>query len=253
MTGGGGQDTATWFGSTSAVTIDLGSGTASGGDAAGDTLTSIINLIGSARSDRLLGNDSNNFLEGRDGNDTLTGRGGADTLDGGNGIDTADFSNFSQALSIVLSTGIVTVSGVSDTLISIENIIGGSSDDSIRGSSVANTITGGLGADIMTGNGAGDHFVFRTIAEIGVGLTADIITDLNRAAGDKIDLTQIVLGGGDVFDYVESGPFTAINQLRYENGVLSGETNGNGVADFEIRLQGFGATLDPDVLILVNS
>jgi hypothetical protein len=45
--GGGGLDYAWYFTSSTAVQIDLLAGTATGGDAEGDILTSIENLVGS--------------------------------------------------------------------------------------------------------------------------------------------------------------------------------------------------------------
>jgi Ca2+-binding RTX toxin-like protein len=66
------------------VTVDLAAGLAGGGDAAGDTLLSIENLVGSGLGDRLTGDLLANRLEGGSaGRDTLSGGGGADTLVGG--------------------------------------------------------------------------------------------------------------------------------------------------------------------------
>ena len=75
--GDAGSDTAAYTGSAAAVTVNLSDGTASGGDAMGDTLTSIENLTGSAHDDTLTGDTAENVLEGGDG---------ADTLDGGAGV-----------------------------------------------------------------------------------------------------------------------------------------------------------------------
>ena len=58
-----------------------------GGDAAGDALFFIENLIGSDFSDSLTGNASANNLTGGAGNDTLTGLAAKDTLTGGAGAD----------------------------------------------------------------------------------------------------------------------------------------------------------------------
>ena len=84
-----------------------GSGTASGGDATGDTFSGIENIIGSASADTLTGDGNANTLSGGDGADSLSG--GADTLtaattidaliggagagllNGGSGNDTADY------------------------------------------------------------------------------------------------------------------------------------------------------------------
>jgi len=75
-------------GSAAAVTVNLGTGTASGGDAAGDTYYFINNLLGSSNADVLTGNANVNMLNGGAGNDILSGAGGADTLIGGTGDDT---------------------------------------------------------------------------------------------------------------------------------------------------------------------
>ncbi|KAB2858781.1 MAG: calcium-binding protein, partial [Bauldia sp.] len=73
LSGGGGNDTATYAASAAGVTVSLLSGAGSGGDAQGDTLVSIENLIGSAFADTLIGNDGDNVLDGRAGADALNG------------------------------------------------------------------------------------------------------------------------------------------------------------------------------------
>ena len=86
--GGAGADTATYANSTAGVSIDLTAGTASGGEAVGDVLSGIENLIGSDFDDVFTGSADINTLLGGDGNDTLQGLGGNDTLTGGSGSDT---------------------------------------------------------------------------------------------------------------------------------------------------------------------
>jgi hypothetical protein len=55
LVGDGGTDTASYSTSAASVTVDLTAGTGVGGDASGDTLSSIENLIGSALDDHLTG------------------------------------------------------------------------------------------------------------------------------------------------------------------------------------------------------
>ena len=77
---------------------------ASGGDAAGDTLSNIQNLTGSAFNDTLTGDAGANTLAGGDGNDTLQGLGGADVLQGGNGTDTASYAASAAGVNLSLSS-----------------------------------------------------------------------------------------------------------------------------------------------------
>jgi serralysin len=87
LNGGAGTDTATYFGSTVAISVNLTTGTGGGGEAAGDLLTGIENVSGSQANDGLAGNAVNNVLQGWNGNDALVGNGGKDTLSGGAGAD----------------------------------------------------------------------------------------------------------------------------------------------------------------------
>ncbi len=87
LLGGSGNDTASYADSGSGVNINLNTGVVSGGDAAGDSLTSIENLTGSAFADTLIGNGDVNVFTGNAGDDTFQGLGGADTLYGGDGSD----------------------------------------------------------------------------------------------------------------------------------------------------------------------
>ncbi len=81
--GAHGIDAASYRQSAAAVNVDLTrSGAQSGGDAAGDTLVDIENLIGSALCDTLVGNSGHNLLSGGDGADSLDGGQGHDWLIG---------------------------------------------------------------------------------------------------------------------------------------------------------------------------
>jgi hypothetical protein len=77
---GGGIDTASYAHSGAAVTVNLATSTGLGGDAQGDTLAGIENLLGSAFGDTLVGNSGANRLSGGAGADTLTGGSGPDVF-----------------------------------------------------------------------------------------------------------------------------------------------------------------------------
>ena len=91
LIGGPGMDTADYSASAAAVSVNLLTGLGSGGDAQGDILGGIENIVGSAFNDTLTGDNGGNALDGRSGNDTLLGGAGSDTLAGGAGADTFVF------------------------------------------------------------------------------------------------------------------------------------------------------------------
>ncbi|RMG85926.1 MAG: hypothetical protein D6712_08640, partial [Chloroflexi bacterium] len=91
------------------------------------------------------------------GNDTLTGNSANNTLNGGPGIDTADYKDTPNGINVNLNTGIATGIDIgTDTLISIENVIGGFGDDTIIGDANDNRLTGGPGADYIDAGGGND-------------------------------------------------------------------------------------------------
>jgi len=164
--------------STADVTVNLSAGTASGFT----SIAGIENATGGAGNDTLTGDTGANVLTGGAGNDTLAGGLGNDTLAGGVGNDTASYAGEIDAMFVDLVAGTArrgsAAAAVEDTLSSIENVTGGSGNDTITGSAVANVltggagndsivagagndiITGGLGNDTMNGGAGADSFVF---------------------------------------------------------------------------------------------
>jgi Ca2+-binding RTX toxin-like protein len=160
LIGGGGSDTASYAGSGAGVTVNLGAGTASGGDAQGDTLSGIENIIGSAQADTLTGDGGDNVLEGG---------GGDDTLNGALGNDTASYAASGAGVAVSLATG--TGSGgdaQGDTLSGIENIIGSALADTLTGDGNANRLDGGAGVDVLAGGDGDDTYVVDSINEVPV-------------------------------------------------------------------------------------
>lgn len=120
----------------------------------------------------------------------------------------------------------------------IENGVTGAGNDVLIGNDVANHLDGGKGNDVLTGNGGDDVFVFNDLSG------NDRITDFTRGS-DKIDLRGIDAdtghGGNQAFTFIGSGAFThhaGELQETVVNGanILSGDVNGDGIADFTINL-----------------
>ena len=128
------------------------------------------------------------------------------------------------------------------------NILSGmAGDDVIYGGAGADTIIGGAGQDQLYGQTGPDIFVFDDGDFGGVtAATADRIADFNQVQGDRIDLSlvdAIVGGGDDGFTFIGKRAFTnTAGELRYVNSTthttIMGDTDGDGVADFWIRLNG---------------
>ena len=169
------------------------------GDAGNDTITGGSNddfLFGSTGDDNLQGDSGDDFLLGGLGNDSLQGGTNDDVLDGGAGTDTADYSEASCGLTVDLSTeGPQSVGGGrgTDTLIEIENLIGGGSADSFTGTAGDNRFTGNGGNDAIDGGLGTDTAAFTdAILDAGttIGLTGGNIT-VTTAGGGTDTLTSI--------------------------------------------------------------
>jgi Ca2+-binding RTX toxin-like protein len=90
LNGGAGVDTASYENATTGVRVDLINAAKNTGEAAGDVFSSVENLLGSNKNDRLSGTNGKNKIDGGKGNDRLDGQGGNDNLIGGKGDDRLD-------------------------------------------------------------------------------------------------------------------------------------------------------------------
>jgi Ca2+-binding RTX toxin-like protein len=143
------------------------------------TGTAAINGTGNAGNNVITGNSANNTLNGGLGNDTLNGGAGndtyiftingtglgRDTIIDGSGVDTISFAGTSANIRLNLGTSFgQTVDANTNTKVvltadTIENAIGGDSNDRLIGNSLDNTLEGGLGNDILNGS-TGNDFLF---------------------------------------------------------------------------------------------
>ncbi|MGL4961798.1 MAG: calcium-binding protein [Inquilinus sp.] len=193
LTGGVGIDTAGYAGSSTGVIVNLATGRGYSGDAMGDTLSGLEQVLGSEHADQLAGDVGDNVLWGRGGDDALSGAEGADTLkggagadalyggagsdqlygedgndllyggpgadrfDGGAGIDTASYERAAAGVTVELR--VVphnTGEAAGDVLTSVEQIIGSNFADRITGDSSKNTLWGGAGNDVLQGGMSAD-------------------------------------------------------------------------------------------------
>lgn len=219
--GMGGRDIASYAGSSAAVAIDLGAGTAAGGDAQGDTLTNIEGLVGSAFSDTLTGGANANYFRGGTG-DTISGMDGNDrvllvnargaAIDGGAGardvlIVQGDVDAFASLTGVehaaVRAGGTLSLLGVDDgpTVIVSRGVVG--DIVTITGGGADERIVAGE-FDILHGSAGDDTIVAadrQQLVDGGVGQDT-----LRVAANADIDLFDfnftsietVVLGDGAI-------------------------------------------------------
>lgn len=217
-------------------------------------------LTGDAGDDRLFGDLGDDAIEGGTGNDAVYGGAGNDrviatvgdgddTYFGDTDEDTLDYSAISANITADLGNGIGQHGSVTsaqsgiDKVFGFEDFIGGSGNDTIIASSVAN---------VMDGGGGNDTFVFGSTGD------ADGDTIEGFQPGDKIDLSAIdantgasgnqsfVLFAGNLF--TSAGQVVVTHEVRdgAEHTIVSGNTNNDTVADFKIDIAGNHALTSSD-------
>ena len=216
LIGGNSDDTLT--GDVSANVLSGGTGVDTlYGMAANDTLN------GDAGNDNLYGGVGDDNLNGGAGYDILYGGAGADVLNGGTDADTASY--FSDTVGVTASLVGVGIGGEAggDTYISIENLIGGSGNDTLTGDDPnINILIGGDGNDTLYGM-AGDDILYGDNGEIRtapywVSAIGGNDTLYGGAGNDKLygGIGNDALNGGVGDDTIDAG--TGTNTLNGDDG-----------------------------------
>ncbi|MEL6618957.1 MAG: M10 family metallopeptidase C-terminal domain-containing protein [Pseudomonadota bacterium] len=190
-------------------------------------------IKGGAGSDTVTGSDTGESIYGNGGDDSLAGFGGDDRLFGGAGNDTLD--------------------GWGDN----DRLDGGAGRDALLGGDGADRLIGGTGADTLTGGAGADDFIFVTIADLASDRRLDQITDFEQGP-DRIDLRRIDADTGTVdddrFAWIGNDSFSGTaGELRFyatsgRTG-LQGDVDGDGIADFELRLAGSVPLTTDDIML----
>ena len=200
-------------------------------------------FTGSSLSDTLIGGTGNDTLNGGAGDDLLRGGLGKDVLIGGTGIDTVSYSAATAAVNVNLTTGLATGADGSDTLSTIENIIGSAFADTLTGNAGNNALTGGTGVDTFTvsagidtitdlGNGGAD------ILTVAAGATANATvtsawtassasvnkgTENITTSGFAVNLTAVTTGNG--FTVTNTGVAAALTGSGLNDNLIGGTGN----------------------------
>jgi Ca2+-binding RTX toxin-like protein len=203
LNGGAGNDAASYVRSAQGVTINLATGAASGGEAAGDKLSSIEGVLGSRFGDQLTGSAADNALSGNSGNDVLHGLSGNDLLEGGNGNDKLYGEEEDDIL------------------------IGGEGDDELYGGAGDDTLRPGAGDDRVDGGG-GFNTVDYSDAAGGIFLLLESGTAGGAAFGDTLFNIQRVIGSAynDVIAASGSGTPESIDGGGGDDTLIAGTVDG---------------------------
>lgn len=183
-------------------------------------------VIGSAAADDMT---SSGTIGGRTtlnaGNDRFFGGAGRDVVWGGKGNDT---------------------------------ISGGGGDDTLSGDAGRDTLSGGIGRDTLKGGADADTFVYRSVEDSTAEKPGrDVILGFQHLA-DKIDLSQIdaveASNTDNAFAFLGVAKFNGhAGQLRAEliggTTILSGDVDGDAIADFAIGLKGAPTLTTADLVL----
>ncbi|MGV3490519.1 MAG: calcium-binding protein [Devosia sp.] len=229
-----------------------------------DTLISYFgddHLIGGLGNDRLVSAQGTDILDGGLGDDTyVVYRDTADTIIDAGGIDTIEAKTSWSLMDNPEIENLVFSSAGNwlgqgnglDNIITAgagnNRLFGDAGNDTLSGGAGDDLLSGGLGRDILSGGIGADRFDFSDF-ETGIGAQRDVITDFESR--DTINLAYMdaktTRASNQAFAFIADATFSGTaGQLRYaaatgDSGpitLIEGDTNGDGVADFQIELRG---------------
>ncbi|MEM7746829.1 MAG: calcium-binding protein, partial [Pseudomonadota bacterium] len=278
--GGGGLFDEIRYSSTSNdVIVDLGvdnqtTAVTTGSDGFGgtDTLINFERIRSGGGNDQLSGDINDNRLRGGSGDDTLNGRGGSDqllgesgndlliggsgndSLDGGSDFDTADYSATTSGVIVDLAAGTATGTEIgSDTITSVERVLGGSGNDTLGGSTGADTLEGGAGADTLNGLAGNDTIILSVanFASVDGGIDQDTL-QLDGSLNLDFGTLSGTIAGIEAIDLNTSNTNTlSLNEQDVIN--LSGDANTDFTSAAATQIPGTQINTSENILIDGNA
>ncbi len=187
-------------------------------------------ITGSFFNDTLTGDSGDNFIDARNGNDSISGGAGFDALrgakgddtiiggaaddqiDGGDGRDQVRYTSSPGGVVVDLTVGTAQDGfGGTDTLISIERVVGSAFNDQLTGNNgIDANLLGSKGNDTIDGDGSGFASYFDSPGNVTANLTTgtasdgwgntDKLIDLRGLSGSKNHDTLIGNGNDNWFE-----------------------------------------------------
>jgi Ca2+-binding RTX toxin-like protein len=220
------NDALTLESTVNGLSVNLGNG------------TNMLQLAGGTNTLNSLNNI--NTLNGTGGADSLTITGGVfasggATIDLGGGTDSLNVSNPSFGMTVV-NVETVTLSAQNDSL-TIGNAAGATT-----------TVTGGLGVDFISASAGHDNFRFTSVADSGINVGRDVITNFN-ADDDAFVFSSAMVGPGGL----STSTISFVGNFDSSGGAEARLTTIGGLSVIQIDANGDGLMTSSDMEIQVNN
>lgn len=223
-------------------------------------------IAGTGMDDVLRGTSGDDLMYGYGGHDVFRGGSGADIMYGGKGNDTyyvdqvsdkaveragegvdnvyslITYSLYGQVVENLTLTGSAAIDGTGNAL--HNRLTGNAAANVLDGGALNDILNGKGGKDVLIGGSGNDTFVFETAAEA----RGDTIVDFEHGM-DRINLVNIDANvsreGNQAFTFIGTERFHNVPgelHVYHPPGgdtFISGDTNGDGVADFAIKVLGW--------------
>jgi RTX calcium-binding nonapeptide repeat (4 copies) len=182
-----------------------------------------------------------------DGDDRLLGTRLADAIDGGRGSDL--MRGFGDQDLLAGSLGADRILGGK----AADELKGNGGADKLFGSEGADILVGGRGPDILGGGAGRDIFRFVSSSDTGRGNRRDGIVDFQHKK-DVIDISGLDgdtgRPGNQPFDFVGREDLDGkAGEVNYQRGVIRGDYDGDGQADFAIAMHGNPRIWESDFIV----
>ena len=238
-------------------------------------------LFGGAGDDQLFGGKGADYLHGGEGRDQMDGGRGSDTYlvddpldfvlgeESGGGHDTVlawvdhTLSGYVEDLRLQGDADLNGTGNTRDNQLvgqAGNNVLSGMDGfDILTGKGGDDRLIGGAGCDWLVGDGGADVFVYGSANDSRPGQDVrDFINGFQHGV-DLIDLSSLDangrMSGNQAFIFIGGDDFSAAGQLRfhtwgnYDYGILEADQDGDGVADFQIFINGTDYMLASDIIL----
>lgn len=233
-------------------------------------------ISGTSQNDVLYGTADDDLIYGYAGHDVIYGQGGIDVMYGGlgndsyyvnqagdkvieragEGIDSVyssiTFSLQGQVVENLTLTGSSNIDGTGNSL--HNRLTGNAGANVLDGGALNDILNGKAGKDVLIGGPGSDIFVFETAAEA----RGDTIDDFEHGY-DRINLVNIDananVDGDQAFTFIGTERFhnvpgeLHIYHLSDGNTYISADSDGNGAADFAVKVLGYHTFTSSDFVL----